>query len=186
MGSGKHLKRAQSKHGIENFVKEILYVFNTEVEMNAKEAALVSEDFCLREDTYNICAGGNGGFSYINRNGLNYKNFNSKAEFNRSITPFKNREFYDRYKEDHLRGSKNGRDKIKQLYENGSIDKATFKGKKHTEETKRKMSMQKQDKGMSSDNSQFGTMWITNGKDNRKISKNDNIPAEWYKGRKMS
>ena len=66
MGSGKYLKRAIQKHGIENFIKEILYIFNTEAEMNAREAELVSEEFCLREDTYNICVGGHGGFSYVN------------------------------------------------------------------------------------------------------------------------
>lgn len=68
MGSGKFLKYAQSKYGLENFVKEILFVFDSEEEMNAKEAELVTEEFCLREDTYNICIGGHGGFSYINAN----------------------------------------------------------------------------------------------------------------------
>jgi hypothetical protein len=32
--------------------------------------------------------------------------------------------------------------------------------------------------------SQFGTMWITNGTENRKIKKDlDSIPEGWYKGR---
>lgn len=70
MGSGKILRSAQKKHGIENFYKEILHVFDTEEEMNAKEKELVTEDFCLRADTYNICVGGKGGFSYINNNTL--------------------------------------------------------------------------------------------------------------------
>jgi hypothetical protein len=70
MGSGKNLKRAISKYGIENFKKEILFQFYNEDEMNAKEAELVTEEFCLRQDTYNICVGGKGGWSYINSNGL--------------------------------------------------------------------------------------------------------------------
>lgn len=74
MGSGKLLRFAQNKDGLDFFEKEILHVFDTEYEMNDKEAELVHEEFCLREDTYNLCKGGSGGFSYINREGLNRKN----------------------------------------------------------------------------------------------------------------
>lgn len=71
MGSGKILLLAIEKYGINNFKKEILYVFESEEEMNKKEAELVTEEYCSREDTYNICAGGMGGWSYINRTGKN-------------------------------------------------------------------------------------------------------------------
>lgn len=63
MGSGKLLKRAIKKYGIENFTKEILFNFTTEEEMNAKEKELV----VLGENSYNLCEGGHGGFGYINR-----------------------------------------------------------------------------------------------------------------------
>lgn len=36
--------------------------------MNAKEAELVTEEYCKSLDNYNICAGGKGGFGYINAN----------------------------------------------------------------------------------------------------------------------
>lgn len=65
IGSGKQLRYAISKYGVENFEKEILFCFENENDMNAKEAELVTEEFCLREDTYNICPGGNGGWSYV-------------------------------------------------------------------------------------------------------------------------
>lgn len=69
MGSGKLIKRAIAKHGVGNFTKEILHVFDTEQEMNKKEAEIVTEDFCAG-DNYNICCGGQGGFGYINSKGL--------------------------------------------------------------------------------------------------------------------
>lgn len=63
MGSGTLLKRAIKKYGVENFSKEILHVFETEEEMNAKEKELVQ----LSENSYNLCEGGKGGFGYINQ-----------------------------------------------------------------------------------------------------------------------
>ena len=68
MGSGILVKRAQEKHGLDAFSKEILHVFDSEEEMNRKEAELVNEEFCSRDDTYNLCPGGKGGWGYVNSN----------------------------------------------------------------------------------------------------------------------
>ena len=46
MGSGRRIKASIKKHGLENFKKEILFIFDDEETMNAKEAELVSEEFC--------------------------------------------------------------------------------------------------------------------------------------------
>ncbi len=62
MGSGKLIKQSIDKYGVENFTKQILFSFDNEAEMNAKEAELVT----LSEETYNLCPGGKGGFGYIN------------------------------------------------------------------------------------------------------------------------
>ena len=34
-------------------------------------------------------------------------------------------------------------------------------------------------------NSQYGTMWITNGTENKKMKKVDPVPDGWYKGRRI-
>ena len=61
IGSGIALKRAIKQYGIENFKKEILFIFDTELDMNIKEKEIITEDFVSRKDTYNIGVGGEGG-----------------------------------------------------------------------------------------------------------------------------
>jgi hypothetical protein len=61
IGSGILLQNAINKHGINNFEKTVLYIFDNEKEMNDKEIDIVNEEFVLREDTYNIALGGQGG-----------------------------------------------------------------------------------------------------------------------------
>ena len=61
LGSGKYLKRAISKHGKENFIREILYIFDSKKEMFDKEKEIVNEEFVKDTNTYNFKIGGSGG-----------------------------------------------------------------------------------------------------------------------------
>lgn len=56
-------------------------------------------------------------------------------------------------------------------------------GRKHKEETKRKIGEANSIKQKGEHNSQYGTMWITNGVENKKIKKDETIPEGWSKGR---
>ena len=60
-GSGKYLKRAIKKHGLENFEFKILIDLKNREEMNLLEKMVVTEEFCKRDDVYNIKVGGDGG-----------------------------------------------------------------------------------------------------------------------------
>ena len=60
-GSGKKILMAIKKYGKENFEKKILFVFETEYEMNEKEKEIITEEFVKRLDTYNVGVGGEGG-----------------------------------------------------------------------------------------------------------------------------
>lgn len=65
IGSGKLLKRAINKYGLDNFHTEILHVCESEKQMNTLEKILVVPD---PELNYNLCPGGHGGFGFINNN----------------------------------------------------------------------------------------------------------------------
>lgn len=175
LGSGKYLKRSMDKHGIENFQKEILFVFDNEEEMNAKEAELVNKDFVLQESNYNICVGGQGGWSYVNSNIWTAQ---SRLEHNKSISPFVDHHTYG------IKGGITTQAKRRNAglpaFPNISVN--GFAEKTHTSESKEKMSGTRP-KSSGKNNSQFGTAWITNGIDNKKIRKDALIPEGWRKGR---
>ena len=187
MGSGKFIKRAIAKYGIENFRKEILFQFDNEVDMNVKEAELVTKEFCLREDTYNLCVGGNGGFSYINlnqiRNGFEKTMADEHVKSKTLIAGQIGRQtqacLWQTDSEWVSNISKKKSLSLKETFKDGHH----WQGKQHSEETKQKM---RKPKNQGDKNSQFGTMWITNGQENKKIKKDiDIIPEGWYKGRKI-
>ena len=173
-GSGILINRAIKKHGIENFVKEILYIFDIEQEMNLAEKILVVID---SEVSYNICKGGQGGFSYINENNLAGHKYdvNEAKKYSKlgTIALIKKRQtdknWADLYNK---KVSKATKGKYK-------VCVATFKGRHHTFETKQKMSLSHKNEL----NSQYGTMWITNGVENKKMKKDDVILYGWHKGR---
>ena len=60
MGSGKLILKAIAKHGVEKFVKTILFDFDNFEEMNEKEKELVPLSACYPYDptSYNLIEGG--------------------------------------------------------------------------------------------------------------------------------
>lgn len=177
MGSGRCINRAIDKYGIENFRKDILYDFDNEEQMFAKEAELVDVEFVKRKDTYNICEGGKGGFSFINRE---YWSPESRLIHSKKITKMGDQQFRQTYMDSMLAGLENARSIQADKRANGWKQPATFAGRNHTEETKSKM---RKPKNQGSANSQFGSMWITNGTENKRIYPPIVIPDGWRKGR---
>lgn len=194
MGSGKLICLAIKKYGIENFLKEILFVFETEQEMNHKEEELVTASFCLREDTYNLALGGHGGFEYINRHKL--YGF-SNPELARKGRKLANDKMKEQWGDDWFailqKKATNGRIALHE--EKWGIDSTYTNRMKessmigiaamNTDEAmaKKKEKFVRNCHAQGSKNSQYGTMWITNGTDNKKIKTEDPIPTHWGRGR---
>lgn len=172
LGSGKMIRRAVKKYGLSAFQKEVLHVFESESEMNAKEAELVTEEFCARDDTYNLCPGGQGGWGYVNTSGLKIPAIQTEERKQRISKSLKDRwNSLDDYSK---RAETNKRFKI-------SSARFSSLGSLHSVETKKKISEKAKQRIT---NSQTGTCWITNGLEAKKIKLADLVKyPDWKRGR---
>ena len=192
MGSGKYLRRAQEKYGIENFTKEILFVFDTPELMYAKEAELVNEDFLVNENTYNLKKGGFGGWDYINNDEQLRKIKNKKARAN--TDKILEEKYGPEWRTTLAKMGSAGRtiESIKKrkqtlIEKYGSPGTKPFLGKCHSEDSKQLIGIKNSVHQSGQGNSQFGTRWIHNLelKISKKISKDEPLPAGWILGRKI-
>ncbi|UGO49506.1 seg-like homing endonuclease GIY-YIG family [Klebsiella phage vB_KaeM_Merci] len=190
MGSGKILKLAIEKYGITNFKKEIIKFHTSEEEMFKHESLIVNEEFVKSDNTYNLKIGGEGGFDYLNSSywTLDKMTIRGRAGATAVCRKIKNDpEFKLKFSNKIKAGitpviRKRITEGVKaNIAKNGN----PFLGKTHSSETKRKISDKLKLAQSGSKNSQFGTMWINNGIEAKKISKDSPIPEGWYKGRKL-
>jgi len=186
MGSGKILKRAQEKYGIENFRKEILEVYDNPEDMFYMESVLVNEDFVNDKETYNLKVGGEGGWDHCNTNSKMQSKKAIKSNQVQKEIAKNNPEWVKQKSEKISKGNK-------LAHKEGRMKSFTgqeFKGKKHSDETKKKIGKANSKYQKGEGNSQFGSMWIYSLEEklNKKIKKDEFPNYEnngWIKGRKM-
>lgn len=179
LGSGIQLWRSIRKHGKTSHIKEILDFLPNRKELAIRETEVVNETLLSDPLCMNLISGGYGG---------SRSNSNQQRKFIMAGA--------------HAPGRiKKSSDKIKWLYENdpdwsnntrSKISKGlkantewlkTWQGKKHKLETKNKIGRANSIAGKGSLNSQYGTMWITNHLENKKVKSTSEIPEGWERGR---
>jgi hypothetical protein len=137
MGSGKYLISSQKKYGLENFEKEILFIFDNPKDMYNKESEIVNEDFLVTENTYNLKVGGFGGWDYLNSTGMN-NSTKSKEVLKRAGYIHTEKLKNDvEYRKRHIQRNS---ERFKKLHKEGKVKYDTFTGKNHSTETKKKIS----------------------------------------------
>jgi hypothetical protein len=72
MGSGKLIKLAISKYGLDNFTKEIINIFDTNNDAAMLESMLVTKENVANGQSYNMHEGGHGGFAHLNNGSLEH------------------------------------------------------------------------------------------------------------------
>lgn len=184
MGSGKHLTYSQNKYGIENFEKEILYIFDNATDMSAKEREIVNEQFVADQNTYNLKQGGQGGWDFVNTTGKNiYGNNGSTPNVKDNFIRGRQTQTIRRQNDPNYAKSIN--EKISKSLKG---HEGYFKGKNHTEETKTAIGKNSSVHQKGSGNSQYNTRWVFSLEEKRsmKIKKSDPLPVGWFEGRKIS
>lgn len=175
IGSGTSLRHAVRKYGVNNFKLEIIeWCENREI-LIQREKEIITEDYINNINCYNMKPVGTGGFNNIEHQfkcsqsaGLKHKKrmiedeeYRKKRQSQISIANYKRLERGDLIP-------------INKIY--------SWNGKKHKPETIEKMKNSKKGQGSGENNSQYGTRWITNGSENKKIKKDDNLPINWWFG----
>lgn len=178
LGSGTYLWRAIKKYGKENFKRETLHWCSTREELIELEKKIVNTEFLKEEFCMNLKPGGSGGFSSEEHA---KKFYLAGAIATNHIKWVINKE--ENFKKCSVR--------FKKMWEDPSFRKAkkeqkNFKGKQHSQEAKRKIGEANAIRQKGEGNSQFGSMWINNGVESRKIKKDSIIPDGWSKGRKQN
>ena len=131
-GSGKFIQASIKKYGKENFEKEVLHIFETEAEMNAKEKELITEEFVSRSDTYNAGVGGEGG--------PHFKGKTFSDETKKKISAANRGRLVSEDTREKLSKSAKGRlisESAKENMRLSALKRET--GQKHSEETKQKI-----------------------------------------------
>ena len=191
MGSGKVIKSAIEKNGVDNFTKTILEHFDSSEAMYAREKEVVTEEFLNRDDTYNLRRGGSGGFDFINKHSLGYIT-KTKEQLKLGGLALSHR-----IKNDEEFAIKQSTQKSKRLKECWKTDNPLFKFTKETnlEFGKRAHSQKAKEKRQKTwteigfqrgeKNSQYGTAWVWHDLfGNKKVQKEfvvDYIDQGWSK-----
>ena len=179
-GGGKRIKNSVRKHGKDAHRKEILEFFENRDLLRQREIELVDEKLLKDPICMNLQPGGGGGF--IN------EEHRKKAQRLGGIAALKI--MRKRFKEKEEKNQEYKIERIKKIRDSNFKKTGSYngrKGKKHSNETKKKIGEKNSINSLGSNNSQFGTMWIFNVllKINKKIKNNEEIPIGWEKGRRM-
>lgn len=180
LGSGRRLRYSINKYGEENHEREILEFCDSRDQLKKREAEIVNLNEIAKVECMNLIFGGGGGWT-LKQQQLNAIKSNKKQKWLMENDPI----WAKRTK---LNRQIAGRENWKTAHKEGKIKYDTFSGKSHTEETKRKISESCKGQGIGNKNSQYGTCWITNGIENKKIKKDElvaYISNGWNKGRKI-
>lgn len=170
LGSGRRLWLSINKHGKENHSIEILEWLPDRSSLKLREREIVNETLLTDPMCMNLQLGGGGGLSGEEH----------AKKFHRAGRLATNKILHDR-----LQNDLSYRTKVSKSISESLKGLTPWLGKSHSDKTKRKIGESNSIKQIGNLNSQYGTCWITNGTENKKIKLADELPQGWSYGRKI-
>jgi hypothetical protein len=180
IGSGKRLWYEIRKYGKQNFKIEILNYYNSREELVNAEIILITEQDLNNNNCLNLKPGGSGGFTKEEI----YKGL-ELANKKRLLLLKEDKIFRENLSKSIKQGQIRARENGKKFGFQDNNKRCNWRGRKHSPETIEKMkdTAKIRQLGKGNRNSQYGTCWITDGKENKKIKKGEIIPKNWKLGR---
>jgi len=198
MGSGTYLNRAKLKYGIENFKKEILQTFDNQDDMFKAESQVGNEEFVEREDTYNLTCGGGDAWYAASKKCKGKVRVRDK-DGNILVVDVNDPKYISGELKCLMAGRIAVKDKDGNIFSVSTTDPRYLSGElcqynkgiklNRTQEMKDKIGKINSIKQQGTGNSQYGTCWIHNNNDTKKIKKEELeqfIKDGWIKGAKFN
>jgi hypothetical protein len=160
VGSGTRLKHLIYKHGKEIFNMEILEFLPNRESLKEREIEIVNSDLLLEEKCMNLKPGGYGGFNNKEHMMKTSRAGNEKFKKNLEDEEYR-KEFSKKMSEINKKSFELGTRERKYFYD--------WTGKKHTNDTKLKLSLKNKNKGVGSDNSVWGRKWMNKDFKNKMV-----------------
>ena len=182
MGSGKRIKNSIKKYGLENHTKEVLEFLPDRSSLKDREKEIVNQELLNDSLCMNLSIGGEGAILFGKSNGF----FNKK----------RSRKHIKAMKLGHSKYMNNPITKMEFNNIMSNINKDTwdrgantgFRNKTHTKKIRKRISKANSIHQSGKGNSQYGTCWIHNSKESKKIKKKEIdkwLNDGWIKGAKF-
>lgn len=170
VGSGTKLWKSIDKYGRDNHSVEILEYLDNRKLLKAREKELITIEMLNDPMCMNLAFGGQGGYV---------------SERQARLGAYAMHKVVENDPEYRKRRSIRSSELMKRLNKEGKVKAPDWTGKKHSAETKKRMS-ESAKKRTREQNSQYGTCWVTKLGESKKIKKYDidqYISEGWSKGR---
>lgn len=169
LGSGKRLWNSIRKHGKENFEVEFLEFFDNRKDLIDREIEMVNEDLIKDPMCMNITIGGSGGYKFnklTEERKIEIQQIRSQAGGLAREKNISNEKKFEIC-------SSGGKKSVEMKVGLHGTNNKRFEGKTHSDETKDKIRKSVGDTQTGEKNSQFGTCWINNGTNSKRIKRID-------------